>query len=127
MLKKIMPVVLALSGLGAGVGAGLALRPATDAGEEDHGTTDSAEHGAEGEHVPTEAHDGEEGHAETAEDHADGEAPALEYVKMSNQFVIPIVKDGRVASMVVLSLSLEAKAGSTEAIFTAKRTSPVVK
>ncbi|MDB6452482.1 flagellar basal body-associated FliL family protein [Falsirhodobacter sp. 20TX0035] len=40
-----------------------------------------------------------------------------DYVKLSNQFVIPVVATGRVTSMVVLSLSLEVTAGETEAVF----------
>ncbi len=36
---------------------------------------------------------------------------------MNNQFVVPVVKDGRVASMIVLSLSLEVAAGNTEAVY----------
>ena len=40
-----------------------------------------------------------------------------EYVKLNNQFVVPVVEDGRVAAMVVLSLSLEVEAGNTEAVY----------
>lgn len=40
-----------------------------------------------------------------------------EYVKLSNQFVIPVVEAGQVAALVVISLSLEVKPGSTEAVF----------
>lgn len=40
-----------------------------------------------------------------------------DYVKLSNQFVIPVVSTGRVTSMVVLSFSLEVTVGGTEAVF----------
>ncbi len=40
-----------------------------------------------------------------------------EYVKLSNQFVIPVVEAGQVAALVVISLSLEVKPGTTEAVF----------
>lgn len=40
-----------------------------------------------------------------------------EYVKMNNQFVIPILEDGRVAAMVILSLSLEVEKGATEEVY----------
>jgi flagellar protein FliL len=59
--------------------------------------------------------------APAAEDHAEmtdaepKEPP--EYVKLSNQFVIPVVEDGQVAALVVVSLSLEVTAGSTETVF----------
>ena len=36
---------------------------------------------------------------------------------MNNQFVVPVVHDGRVDALVVLSLSLEVEAGNTEAVY----------
>jgi flagellar FliL protein len=101
MLRKIIPIVLALIGLGGGVGAGLFLRP-----EEGHSAaTDEA--------APKDAAHSED---ESSEE-ADPEEGSPEYVKMNNQFVVPVVEDGRVASMVVLSLSLEVAAGNTEAVY----------
>lgn len=49
---------------------------------------------------------------------AQEEAVPREYVDMSNQFVIPVLSNGAVAGLVVLSLSLEVKAGQTEAVLT---------
>lgn len=40
-----------------------------------------------------------------------------EYVKLNNQFVIPVVEAGQVASLVVISLSLEVKAGGTDMVY----------
>ncbi|WP_435164487.1 flagellar basal body-associated FliL family protein [Falsirhodobacter sp. 1013] len=48
---------------------------------------------------------------------AKAEATDHDYVKLSNQFVIPVVSAGRVTSMVVLSFSLEVTVGGTEAVF----------
>jgi flagellar protein FliL len=104
MLRKILPILLALVGFGGGAGAGLFLRPAPEAA--DHTA------GAEGEVPKTEDH-AEEGAAEEGEP----EEGAPEYVKMNNQFVVPVVSDGRVAAMVVLSLSLEVEAGNTETVY----------
>ncbi|MBY0350753.1 flagellar basal body-associated FliL family protein [Tabrizicola sp.] len=101
MLRKIIPLLLALVGLGGGVGAGLFLRPASEvarpaAGPE--GKADGiAEEAAPNEGKPSEA--------------------TPEYVKMNNQFVVPIVEEGRVSAMVVLSLSLEVEPGNTEAVY----------
>ena len=86
MKKLILPIILGLAGLGAGVGAGVVLRPAPDAGE----------------------------HAEMAD--TEPEVPP-EYVKLNNQFVIPVVEDGQVSALVVVSLSLEVTIGSTEKVF----------
>ncbi|HLQ17672.1 MAG TPA: flagellar basal body-associated FliL family protein [Tabrizicola sp.] len=103
MLGKLIPVILALVGLGGGVGAGLFLRPA--ASPEDHAA-------ASGDEASSEEH-GSDAEGEEAE-HEDG---GPEYVKINNQFVIPVVEKGRVAAMVVLSLSLEVAAGNTEAVY----------
>lgn len=104
MLGKIFPVLLALIGLGGGVGAGLLLRP--PAKDADHATA-----GTEADHASEEKGDD---HAASREGQDDG---STEYVKMNNQFVIPVVKNGRVAAMVVLSLSLEVATGNTEAVY----------
>lgn len=96
-MRRILPIILALLGLGGGAGAGLFLRPAPDPGDQ----PPMAEHEAE----PA----GEEGAG-----HVEG---GPEYVKMNNQFVVPVVEKGRVAAMVVLSLSVEVEAGNTEAVY----------
>lgn len=104
MLGKLLPVLLALAGLGGGVGAGLFLRPASDA----------EDHAAEQDHAAADA----EGHAETADgEHGEDKEGMPDYVKLNNQFVIPVVEKGRVAALVVLSLSLEIEPGNTEAVY----------
>ncbi len=97
MTGKLLTLFLALIGLGGGVSAGLTLRPTADAAQADG--PGHTEH-----------------EAEDADQVDDGAVP--EFVKMNNQFVVPIVDDGRVAAMVVLSLSLEVEAGNTEAVYT---------
>lgn len=90
MIRKLIPLILALVGLGTGLGAGVFLRPA-----------------------PAEPAVAEKDAEETAE----AEKPPPDYVKLNNQFVVPIVEDGRVVSMVVLSLSLEVAPGNSETIY----------
>ncbi|MBE0554154.1 MAG: flagellar basal body-associated protein FliL [Rhodobacteraceae bacterium] len=110
MIRKLIPVLLALLGLGAGVGAGFALRPAGDAPPaEGHG-----EEAAADAHAP-EGH-GAEAPAEAGHD-AGAEEGAPEYVKLNNQFVVPVLEGGRVVSMVILSLNLEVGTGQSEAIY----------
>jgi hypothetical protein len=112
-MRKILPFLLGLIGLGVGVGAGMTLRPTmksagaaaevaaeTGVGAGEHGATE-----------PEAAPDTQGAHDEGA----DADLP--EYVKLSNQFIVPIVEDGRVSAMVIMSLSLEVAAGSTDAVF----------
>lgn len=107
MLGKLIPILLALVGLGGGVGVGLVLRPAPS--PDGH----SADVGSEP------ASDGEQSEASANAHGEDGEAQegAPEYVKMNNQFVVPVVEKGRVAALVVLSLSLEVGQGTAEAVY----------
>ncbi|MEY4984807.1 MAG: hypothetical protein RIR62_3073 [Pseudomonadota bacterium] len=90
MIARLLPLLLMLAGLGAGVGAGLFLRPDPPAGE---AADDAAEDTAEDPEIPP------------------------EFVKLNNQFVVPVVEGGRVAAMVILSLSLEVETGTTPEVF----------
>ena len=126
MLKKLMPIVLLLVGTGAGVGAGIFMRPVpveTAEGSEASATSDKA-------HKDGDDHDtkGKDDHNKKAgksddghgDDHGDGygdDAGGMEYVKLNNQFVVPIVKEQDVASLVVLSLSLEVPTGSKDDVY----------
>lgn len=138
-MKKLLPVLIAVLGILGGAGAGYVLRPS--AGKGPAGESDAHAPAASGhtdEAVPTDEH-GEaaenkdpapaaEEHAAAPEEHAtdaapshegeDGENSSLpEYVKLANQFVVPVVEDGRVVAMVILSLTLEVPSGKTEAVY----------
>lgn len=111
MIRKLIPVLLALVGLGIGIGAGLFLRPTAAPA-----TTEAPAHGetlAEGEAAAADA--GAKEAPKSAEGAATADAEnAPEYVKLSNQFVIPVLEQGQVASMVILALTLEVKHGTSE-------------
>ena len=40
-----------------------------------------------------------------------------EYVKLNNQFIVPVVQKGTVQSLVILSISLEVALGESEKVF----------
>ena len=86
MIRKLIPVLLGLLGLGIGIGAGIFLRPATQE------------------------------HAVVAEAPPD---PALapEYMKLANQFIVPVMVKGKVSAMVILSLSLAVTSGSAAEVY----------
>jgi hypothetical protein len=101
-MRKLLPIILALIGLGAGVGAGVLLRPkpADVALSVDPCGETTKEH-KNAENVDSD-------HPETL---------SYEYVKINNQFVIPIVSDGVVTSLVILTLSLEVNLGTTQKVY----------
>lgn len=100
MIRKILPLLLALVGLGIGAGAGFFLRPAP---EPVAAQGEAAEHGAAD---------------PKADDHAEAGSEVLpEYVKLNNQFVVPVMDGGKVISMVILSLSLEIEPGKSQDIY----------
>lgn len=93
-MAKLFPIILLLLGIVVGGGAGHFLKPA--------------------EEVCSEPACEEEAKETESEDPA---APEATYVAMKNQFVVPVIEDGRVKSMIVLSLSLETNAEDNEIIY----------
>ena len=97
MIKKLLPVILLLVGTGAGIGAGIATTPAPEEG------------------------DGMKGGGHEAESHHEeaDESPS-EFIKLDEQFVVPVIKADKVVSMIVLALSLETDPGMMDAVFVKK-------
>ena len=100
MIKLLLPLVLALVGTGAGVGVGILLRPEPTP-----------------EVVETVTEDQEDKSEETAENPLGEESEDFEYVRLNNQFIVPVVTENRVSSLVVLSLSVQVTPGSREIVF----------
>ncbi len=103
MIGKLLPILLALIGLGGGIGAGIALRPPPQpvvmenpCGEDPHA---------------------EEPHGEDPHDDEAAEDIRFDYVKLNNQFVVPVVEGARVEALVVLSLTLQVESGQSETIY----------
>ncbi|WP_424966438.1 MULTISPECIES: flagellar basal body-associated FliL family protein [unclassified Dinoroseobacter] len=92
-MAKLLPVILLIIGLAGGGAAGYFLRPPPPPPPE----PDTAEVEEELPKLTTE---------ETYDQNAN-----YEYVKLNNQFVVPVVRDGRVASLVVMSITLEVTNG----------------
>ncbi len=111
-MKKLLPVLMAIVGLVGGAAAGWVLKPAPE---------------AEAEICLDE--DGQPAPPETC---ADRQAEALgepydvavidpkdasEFVTLDRQFIVPVVTEDQVASMMVLTLSLEVSPGHVEDVF----------
>ena len=107
MMKILIPLVLLLVGTGGGVGAGLMLKPAepetvlaeAPCGPLAEGQGEAAVHEAAA-------------HAEAAEDADSTKA----YVRLQNQFIVPVVDEGHVSGLVVLSLSVEVPESGKEEV-----------
>ncbi|QQA42977.1 flagellar basal body-associated FliL family protein [Pelagovum pacificum] len=110
MKALILPIILLIAGTGAGVGAGLVLGGSDD---------DAEPAGADlidGALPP--CGDAEQEHAEEpiSDDH-DGPTEDGEFVRLNNQFIVPVVEQEEVGALVVLSISLEVAPGATEEVF----------
>ncbi|MEL6958410.1 MAG: flagellar basal body-associated FliL family protein [Pseudomonadota bacterium] len=103
MKKLLVPLILMILGVGGGVGAGIVLlKPQEDDMIAENPCGDMQDH-------------------EQVQQAAAAPAPVAlsdrEYARMNNQFVVPVVTDGVVTALVVMSLSIEVEAGGQEAVF----------
>ncbi len=110
-MAKILPILLIVIGLAGGIGAGLFLRPASESAMEDtacedaHGCEPAADDHAE----PAPSGGGGHGAAEESDD--------ASYIKLSKQFVVPVLKAGKVSALIVMSLSLEIEPSLRDTVF----------
>ncbi|MGS4946304.1 flagellar basal body-associated FliL family protein [Meridianimarinicoccus sp. RP-17] len=93
-MLKFLPIVLPVLGLGAGVGAGIFVPPPAP--------------------LPADCPAPE---SEAALDASTPPDTPVEYMKLNNQFVVPLVDGNDVTSMVIVSLSLEIAQGRQEDIY----------
>jgi hypothetical protein len=107
-MGKLIPILLAVLGTGAGVGAGFLLEPAA---EEASATADAADCQPAESAAATDA--------DIAPPRGGGDAPSQgrEYVKLANQFVVPIMGEERVEALVIASLSVEVGAGESDIVY----------
>jgi len=127
-MKKLLPVILALLGLAIGTGIGIFLKPASledsRQGAEPPATGEVANNneaqGQDAEAVNADSQmtsPGQVAPMRRSEKDESSQDSGFEYVKLNNQFVVPVVKDGLVAALVVMSLSIEVTAGEKENVF----------
>ncbi|MEI4233396.1 flagellar basal body-associated FliL family protein [Roseovarius sp. D22-M7] len=95
MLRKVLPVIVGLLGAAGGVAAGLWFAPGI------------------GDAPPTAASDG----ASAPEGSPPDASIGTEFIKLNNQFVVPIVQREKISAMVVLSLDVEITEGAAEQVY----------
>lgn len=101
MISKLLPVIFLLLGVGAGIGAGISLVPGSTSQANEHAAKETPSAGVGIHDVDT---------------HRAG-ASETEYIRINNQFVIPVIQGERVSSLVVVSLSLEIQNGISDEIY----------
>lgn len=111
MIRVLLPLVLLIIGIGAGSGAAFFLSPDTEAASDEVEEAQLDEDSSDGAEAIS-----EESHSEEPRVTA-GSADDLEYVRLNNQFIVPIVENGAVRSLVVMSLTLEISAGENQLVF----------
>lgn len=105
-MKKLLPIILAVIGLGAGLGAGVFLSPEPEVAEVEPICP-------EGEECETPPKDLAPPTPKKAQPNLDEE---WDYVKLPKQFVVPVIKKDRVRALVVLTLSLEVTLGQSDMV-----------
>ncbi len=110
-MRKLLPVILALLGTAAGVGAGIMLSQPSDTHEEAGHDAAGEAHADPVECVPVGKGAVPSGHA------SDLPPEGREYVKLNNQFVVPVAGPDRVEALVVAALSIEVASGNAELVY----------
>lgn len=108
MMRLLIPVVIALLGLGGGVGAAVFLRPdAMPAGDVQAALSPCGEGGSEMAEDTATGHEADGAHNQA---HSPGSRDS-QYTALGDQFVVPVVNAGSVEALVILSLSVETAPG----------------
>jgi len=102
MMKKLLPIVLVLLGIGGGVGAGLVLKPELPVEDTVLEETDPC---------------GDVQPASSVAKRPVADPVTREYVRLNNQFIVPVVQKERIDALVVLSLSIEIAKGRSQTVF----------
>lgn len=105
-MSKLIPVLLLVLGTAAGGVAGSFLRPETAVDETGSNPAETPETMAENE--------------DAKQTGRPGEGTDLEFVRLNNQFVVPVLSDQTVTALVVVSLSIEVDATQTGPVYSAE-------
>ncbi len=108
MIKKLLPVIFLIIGTGAGIGAGKFFGGG-EAKVESEKTTMAEKADKKTKEKPAKSKEKDK--------RKKGEGGGFEYLKLTKQFVVPIVEDEEISALVTMSLSLEANSAVTETFY----------
>lgn len=108
MIKILLPVICLAIGTGVGIGAGTFLGPG-ETKKEAEGTEKVENATKETKEKPAKSKEKGKGKK--------GEGGGFEYLKLTKQFVVPIVEDEEISALVTMSLSLEANSAITDTFY----------
>lgn len=112
-MNKILPIIMALLGIGVGGALGFFLKPAPapSAATEEHAEAPGADVGS--------GHGADAAHAEATVGEKGSDAPpeGREYVTIGKQMIIPVVEGGETKALMLFELALDVPAGTSESFF----------
>ena len=112
-MTKIIAIILQLAAVVGGVMLGLSLKPSVPSdGEADSHESDSDGHGEDG-HGKDKKGKKDKGHGK---DDGYGDS-AANYMKFSRQFIVPVIHNNGVSSLVVLDINLELSPSANDDIY----------
>lgn len=116
MVRMILPILLLCFGIGSGITAAIFIPVNNRLNESTNspGNAEVSEMLSDDEHQDSQNHDMD---TEAYLPVRPGSNDALEYVRLNNQFVVPVVQDSVVRSLVVMSLTIEVHVGENERVF----------
>ncbi|MDA7964360.1 flagellar basal body-associated protein FliL [Ruegeria sp.] len=102
MIKKLLPIIFLIVGFAAGAGGGIMLMSPDKDMPKDEAAKEKPK---------------KEKSAKSKKKSKDDKASAYEYLKLTKQFVVPVVADDEISALVTMSLSIETKPGIEEAFY----------
>lgn len=114
-MKQIVPSIVALLAISAGGGAAYFVKsgssPKAPSAAHESSGEESGGHGA-----PKAEKKAKKGHGKS-DKHGDAAATDVTYYKFSREFVVPMIEDDRVQSLVILNLNLEVDTAISQELF----------
>lgn len=127
-MKSIISIVALVASVALGSAGGVILKGGSGGGDaagvdkkadshakkdDDHGKKDDDGHGKKDKHAKKDSHGKKDKHG----DEASTDPSKSEYYKFTREFVVPIMRDETVRSLVILNINLEVDAGMNNELF----------